>query len=157
MSSRDDDALSWDGDDDLNGPAPLEREKTGSRPRARDADGRNAAEEPATEAEQAEPTPMGNAALVSVGVIAGVYTLYAVGWALGGFRLRDRIQADTGAVADLMFQGAMWLGMLSPLIWFFVTMHLTRRAPLWRRFAGLAIGVVLLVPWPFVMMGAIGR
>ncbi|GAA1736703.1 DNA polymerase III subunit gamma/tau [Microbacterium paludicola] len=157
MSSGDDDALSWDGDDDLKDPAPTARKD--ALPRGWRAVGKGSDDlaEPEETEDEAEPTPLGNAALVSVGVLAGIYTLYAVGWALGGFRLRDRIQSDTGAVADMMFQGAMWLGMLSPLIWFLVTMHVTRRGPLWRRFAGLAIGIVLLVPWPFVMMGAIGR
>ncbi|WP_345750551.1 DNA polymerase III subunit gamma/tau [Microbacterium rhizophilus] len=166
MSSRDDDALSWDGDEDPRNPAPGLREKAGSLPRGWRAVGRGSGEvssddgppgDPAGTTESSAPAPMGNVALVSMGVLAGVYTLYVVGWALGGFRLRDRIQADTGAVADVMFQAALWLAMLSPVIWFLVTMHVTRRAAPWRRFAGLAIGIVLLVPWPFVMMGVLGR
>lgn len=165
--SSDDDALTWDGDEDLKSSEPAPGTPRRSLPRGWRALGRGSAgvaqdgdtehADLGADADDREPEPMGNAALVTVGVLAGVYTLYVIGWALGGFRLRDRIQADTGAVADVMFQGALWLGMLSPVIWFFVTMHLTRRAPLWRRFAGLAIGVLLLVPWPFVMMGAFGR
>ncbi|WP_309068417.1 hypothetical protein [Microbacterium sp.] len=161
MSSPDDDALSWDGDEDLRSPAP--KEKSRSLPRGRRAVGRGSDGVPTARADdteapepEAEPEPMGNAALIGVGVLAGIYTLYAVGWALGSFRLRD-VQTAGGGVADVMFQAAMLLGMLSPVIWFFVTMHVTRRGPRWKRFVGLAIGIVLLVPWPFVMMGAIGR
>ena len=155
MGSGDDDALSWEGDDDLNGPAAREGERTRALPRGWRAVGKGSGDV-RTADEDAEPEPMGNAALVSIGVLAGVYTLYAVGWALGGFHLRD-VQTAGGGVADIMFQAAMWLGMLSPAIWFLVTMYVTRRAPRWQRFAGLAIGIVLLVPWPFVMIGAIGR
>ena len=66
-------------------------------------------------------------------------------------------QTAGGQVADVMFQGAMWLGMASPIIWFFVTVYVTRRSALWRRFLGLGLGILLLVPWPFVMMGMVGR
>ncbi|WP_203135458.1 DNA polymerase III subunit gamma/tau [Microbacterium sp. JZ31] len=168
MSWPDDDALSWEGDEDLRSSASQEKSRSWRRGRRKvgrgsedvlsadpAADAEIEAPEPEADAE-AEPEPMGNAALIGVGVLAGIYTLYAVGWALGSFRLRD-VQTAGGGVADVMFQAAMWLGILSPVIWFFVTMHVTRRAPRWQRFVGLAIGIVLLVPWPFVMMGAIGR
>jgi hypothetical protein len=166
MSARDDDALSW-GDDDptLEGGAPRddERRTDDEAPAPADAGredalGREgAAEGPGPDDADDAPGAMGSVALVSYGVLAGIYALYVLGWALGGFRLRDRIQIATGAVADVMFQGAMWLGMLAPVIWFVVTVYATRNSPRWRRFAGLAIGMLLLVPWPFVMTGAVGR
>ncbi|MEL5990416.1 DNA polymerase III subunit gamma/tau [Microbacterium phosphatis] len=168
--SSDDDALSWDGDEDrIDTPAPR---TPSSLPRGWRAVGRGSRDVPTADektettphtasdaadpAEHHEAGPMGNAALVSFGVIAGVYALYVVGWALGSFRLRD-VQTAGGGVADLMFQAAMWLGIAAPVIWFFVTLHTTRRSPLWQRFVGLGLGILLLVPWPFVMMGTIGR
>ncbi|MBN9200222.1 MAG: hypothetical protein J0H70_02380, partial [Microbacterium chocolatum] len=36
----------------------------------------------------------GNAALIAVGVLGGVYLLYAIGWLLGGLRLQERIVPD---------------------------------------------------------------
>ena len=163
--SSDDDALSWDGDEDrIDSPSPR---VPASPPRGWRAVGKGsdavapseddaAVESAPAEADSAAPASLGNAALVSIGVIAGVYALYVVGWALGSFRLRD-VQTAGGQVADVMFQAAMWLGMAAPIIWFFVTMLVTRGSALWRRFAGLAVGILLLVPWPFVMMGMVGR
>lgn len=174
MSGRDDDALSWGGDDDPTLEDGVRRDARAGAPdaavepgEAAERDAEHAAREHDTEADPASavasgeaeddaPAAMGNAALIAFGVLGGVYALYVVGWAVGGFRLRDQIEAG-GQVADVMFQAALWLGMLSPVIWFLVTLYLTRGAPMWRRFAGLGLGVLLLVPWPFVMMGAIGR
>lgn len=160
MSSDDDEALSWDGDEDrIDTPAPR---TPASLPRGWRAVGKGSDAVPADSgaspaaADADAPAGMGNAALVSFGVIAGVYALYVVGWALGSFRLRD-VQTAGGGVADIMFQAAMWLGIAAPLIWFFVTIHATRGSAPWRRFLGLALGILLLVPWPFVMMGAVGR
>ncbi|MBO3663885.1 DNA polymerase III subunit gamma/tau [Microbacterium stercoris] len=174
--SSDDDALSWDGDEDrIDSPSPRVPASPprgwravgkGSEavPPADDdaavqsapADDDEAVQSAPAEADSGAPASLGNAALVSIGVIAGVYALYVVGWALGSFRLRD-VQTAGGQVADVMFQAAMWLGMAAPIIWFFVTMLVTRGSALWRRFAGLALGILLLVPWPFVMMGMVGR
>ncbi|GGH40002.1 DNA polymerase III subunit gamma/tau [Microbacterium album] len=170
MSSGDDEALSWDGDDDPTLAAPGSRARRGRDREDRPGDTAEPADPPSPDqpvatdpapshepAPSREPAPMGNAALVSFGVIGGVYALYVVGWVLGGLRLRDRIETATGAVADMMFQGALWLAVLAPVVWFGTTVYLTRGGPLWRRFAGLVAGIVVLVPWPFVMVGVIGR
>lgn len=172
MSSGDDDALSWEGDDDPTLDARADRERHARADRERPApaasERRGVPDAPAQGAhpDDAHPdradsaeerTGLGSAALVAFGVLGGVYALYMVGWALGGFRLRDRIQADTGAVADVMLQGAMWLGMLAPAIWFAAAVLLTRGRPQWTRFVALAVGVLVLVPWPFVMVGTVGR
>ena len=98
--------------------------------------------------------PLGNAALIALGVLGGVYTLFAIGWLIGGLRLQGRAQY---LVFDVMYQGSLWLAVLAPLLWFATTLLLTRRSRTWVRFAWLAAGVVLLLPWPFVMTGAIGQ
>ncbi|MDW4572923.1 DNA polymerase III subunit gamma/tau [Microbacterium sp. M3] len=102
----------------------------------------------------AESAPMGNGTLVALGVLGGIYALYAVGWLIGGLRLQGRAQY---LVLDVMYQGSLWLAVLAPLLWFATTLLLTRRARPWLRFAWLAAGAVLLLPWPFVMIGAVGQ
>ncbi|MGK9221013.1 MULTISPECIES: DNA polymerase III subunit gamma/tau [Microbacterium] len=172
MPSRDDDALRWEGDDD---PTLDARSETAAEPgekAAPDAPGEKddpsvlpagwravgKGRDAVTTADAGdEAAPLGNVALVSLGVIGGVYLLWTIGWFLGATRLRERIEQSTNAVADFMFQGSMWLAIASPLLWFAVTWLGTRRAPLWRRFAWLAAGIVLLVPWPFVMVGVVGQ
>ncbi|HYJ50461.1 MAG TPA: DNA polymerase III subunit gamma/tau, partial [Microbacterium sp.] len=98
--------------------------------------------------------PMGNAALISLGILGGVYLIYAIGWLIGGLRLQGRAQY---LVTDIMYQGSLWLAVLAPLLWFATVFLLTLRAKPLIRFAWLIGGVVLLLPWPFVMIGAVGQ
>lgn len=176
-AGRDDDALTWDGDDDPTLAAPaapvLPAGWTAVGPGAeavRVAAANAGSEHPesdvqgAHEAQAAEETPapaLGNAALVSLGVFGGVFVLYAIGWYLGATRLAA-FQLDTGFGAligmpmladDLMY--LVWVGLatLAGPIWFVTTIFLTRGARFWKRFVGLLGGVVLLVPWPFLMIG----
>lgn len=165
---RDDDALSW-GDDDPT----LD---TGASPRRVDAesadtalpdgfravgkgsetvgpttsDGTVAAEEDATES-----APMSNAALVGIGILGGVYLLFTIGWFIGGSRLQT--VAPLLLISDVAFVPFFWMSVLAPAIWFGTTLLLTRAVPTWLRFVWLAAGALLLVPWPFVMIGVVGQ
>jgi len=204
MARPDDDALSWEGDDDptldtgggaaaddaVPGtdpapadpatavesaadpepaavPAPVER---AAEPAAVDpepelapaatapATAEPAGTEEAGAADDADdPRRLGDAALVSLGVLGGVYLLWTIGWVLGTLRLREWIEITTGAVADAMFHGSMVLGILAPAIWFGTAWYLTRRRPTWVRIGAIVLGVIVLVPWPFVMVGVIGQ
>ncbi len=102
---------------------------------------------------------MGNAALIALGVLGGVYLLYTIGWIVGGLRLQDVIPflLPETAVARVAYAFALWIAVAAPAIWFSATVLLTRRSRSWVRFVWLAGGVVLLVPWPFAMIGAIGQ
>jgi hypothetical protein len=104
--------------------------------------------------EAAEDAGLGTAALVSIGVLGGVYLLFAIGWLVGGLRLQGRYQV---LVTDSMYQGALWLATAAPLIWFATTLFATRKSRAWVRWLWLAFGVLLLIPWPFLMIGAVGR
>ncbi len=101
-----------------------------------------------------EPAPIGNTALVALGVLGGVYLLYTIGWIVGGLRLRD---VAVFLVSPAAYLPAFVLAVLAPAIWFTTTYVLTRAAKTWLRFAWLAVGAMLLVPWPFIMVGAFGR
>ena len=105
-------------------------------------------------ADEPEPEGLGTAALVSIGVLGGVYLLFAIGWLVGGLRLQGRYQV---LVTDSMYQGALWLATAAPLIWFATTIFATRKTRAWVRWLWLSIGVLLLIPWPFLMIGAVGR
>ncbi len=87
------------------------------------------------------------------GIIGGAYLLFAVGWAVGGLRLQPRASL---LVADWMYLPWMWLAVLSPVLWFAASWVLTRGRATWIRVVALIAGVVLLVPWPFVMFGMVG-
>lgn len=117
-----------------------------------EATGRDDAEE--ADVSDGEGRAMGNAELISLGVLGGFSVLYAVGWLIGGLRLQGTAEF---LVAPLAYQVSLWLAVLAPLAWFATALVLTRGRRLWVRFAWLVGGVVLLVPWPFIMVGAIGR
>ncbi|MCH6229243.1 DNA polymerase III subunit gamma/tau [Microbacterium sp. CFH 31415] len=179
---RDDDALSWGGDDDPTldvgaaephavtpaaetaslpeGWSAVGRGSEAVTPEANDGadlhdgplDARGSMESPA----QGDPVrePMGNAELITLGVIGGFSALYAIGWLIGALRLQGTAQF---LVAPVAYQISLWLAVLAPLVWFAAVFLLTAASKTWVRFAWLAAGVVLLVPWPFIMVGAIGR
>ena len=89
-----------------------------------------------------------------LGILGGVYLLYILGWIFGGLRLQGQAQY---LVTDVMFQGSLWLAILAPALWFATAFLLTRHARPWLRFVWLIAGVVLLIPWPFILVGVIGQ
>lgn len=191
--SRDDDALSWQGDEDPtldvgtppraaeeiapdDGPVAGVRSaalvlpdgytavgrgsgdvvREGDAPAPEDATQEDAAQESGAPDEAAgETSQIGNVALVALGILGGVYLLYTIGWIIGGLRLQ--VIAPALLVSPVAYVPAFWLAVLAPAIWFLTTLLLTRRSATWLRFAWLAAGAVLLVPWPFIMIGAIGQ
>ncbi|UIN31963.1 DNA polymerase III subunit gamma/tau [Microbacterium binotii] len=158
MVSRDDDALSWDGDDDPTlapqvaprraASAPeVESETTGAKRLEAET---KAAPASVSDDDDAEPAPMSNVALVTLGVFGGIYLLLAVGWFIGGSRLQFVAQLFINPAAHT----AAWiLAIAAPAVWFATTMVLTRSRPMWLRIVALVVGAVVLLPWPFLMTG----
>ncbi|GAA1914359.1 hypothetical protein GCM10009775_03720 [Microbacterium aoyamense] len=98
--------------------------------------------------------PMSNAALISLGVFGGVYLLYVIGWIIGGLRLEGTAMFLVSAAA---YQFGLWIAVLAPVFWFAAVFLLTRRSPTWVRIVWLLAGAALLIPWPFIMTGAVGQ
>lgn len=161
MSSDSDDALSWGGDDDA--PVTPPASSSAALPHGWTAVGKGSAnvEETMGETDAAarshdldhEPTGLSTAMLLLLGIVGGVYLLYSVGWAIGGMRLEPLANL---IVADSMFLPWYVLAIAAPAIWFIATWVLTRGRAAWIRVTVLLLGVVLLVPWPFVTVGVIG-
>lgn len=99
------------------------------------------------DAEPEPPTSLGNVALVTLGLLGGIYLLYTVGWILGGARTALVISAF---LAPWAVVPAQWAAVAAPALWFGVSMLLTRASATWVRFVWLVVGVFLLVPWPLV-------
>ncbi|WP_040165118.1 hypothetical protein [Microbacterium gorillae] len=149
-SSAEDDALSWAGD-----------EKEPELPRGWRAVGKGAesVETVGDEVPRAEtrpgdglsavPTPAGNGALLGIGVLAGVYLLYAVGWFVAGNRLA--IVGDALLYGQVTFTIVKWAAIVAPIIWYAVVFTLTLHSRTWVRFAWLIAGAVLLIPWPMLV------
>ncbi|MFJ2368388.1 hypothetical protein [Microbacterium sp. NPDC087665] len=157
MTSNSDDALSWDGDEDASS-------RNSALPKGWNAVGKGSDEISAADAEThvdgdaadiaaEERPPLSTAMLLVTGVVGGIYLLYAAGWIVGGLRLKPLANFF---VADAMFLPWFVLAVAAPALWFLATWVLTRGRAAWIRIALLLLGVVLLVPWPFVTVGVIG-
>ncbi|WP_278101868.1 DNA polymerase III subunit gamma/tau [Microbacterium proteolyticum] len=168
---RDDDALSWDGDDDPTldvgekraaepeQPEPLQPEAEPLRPEPRPTSADPGPRAPAVDSaptgeaaveEQAARAPLGNVGLVGIGMIAATFLLFAIGWLVAGFRLRDLGLPIPDVTVLALTIGAA----LAPLVWFVTVLALTRTWRTWQRFLLLILGILLLVPWPFLSLGA---
>lgn len=87
-----------------------------------------------------------SATLVIMGILAGIYLLYTIGWFIGVNRLSNPI---SDPVSEFMFTLGAWLAVAAPIVWFGVTYWLTTSRPRVRLF-WLLLGVVLLIPVPFI-------
>ena len=163
-TGSDDDALSWGDEDDPTlhvgsssaaaKPAPRDERRADAPilPDGYTAVGKGADAVQAPTEDRA-PT-LGNVALLVIGVLGGVYLLSTIGWIVGGLRLKG--SADY-LVAPVAYQVSLWLAVAAPAIWFLTVLWLTAGSRVWVRFAWLIGGAALLLPWPFIMMGAVGR
>ena len=153
MTSDSDDALSWEGDDDMPARRPSLPEGWNAVGKGSEVVGTEGTAPTGSVAASAPGAPMSTAMLLSVGVFGGIYLLYAVGWVIGGLNLKPLANL---IVADAMYLPWFFLAVAAPALWMLTVWLLTRGAQAWVRILLLLAGAVLLVPWPFVMVGAIG-
>ena len=117
-AERDDDALSWAGDKD-----------------------------PALVPGAAPATATSSFSLIAMGVFAGIYLLYTIGWFIGVTRIGNPL---SDPVAQFMFSLGSWLAVAAPMIWFAAVYWLTK-ARLRARVVWLLIGVIVLAPLAFIV------
>jgi hypothetical protein len=142
MSAEDDEALTWDGDrDPSHVGSPWE--KKAKKPKV-DA-------VPTSEAPVAKQGPS-SFLLISYGILGGMYLLYTVGWLVTTFN--DNRPPFAEVVTEVMYQVGEYLAIASPAIWFLTVLALTRRSKPIVRLLVLVLGLFLLIPWPFVLLGA---
>ncbi|OAN43577.1 hypothetical protein [Microbacterium sp. H83] len=164
MTSDSDDALNWDGDEGAPAPRrePKRAPRTGTSANAEQLPeredrvvrgGASASTTPHDEEDQDERAPLSTAVLLTLGVVGGIYLLYSIGWVVGGLRLKPLANFF---VADAMFLPWFVLAVAAPALWFLTSWVLTRGRASWVRVGALLLGVVLLVPWPFVTVGVVG-
>jgi hypothetical protein len=159
---RDDDALSWGGDDDPTldvgekrerapepaGPEPLvpETVEPAPAPVREPAASTSPAHDDTPDA--AASAPLGNVGLVGIGMVAATFLLFALGWLVAGRQLQSLGIPIPDVTVVTMTIGAT----LAPLVWFVAVLALTRSWRTWQRFLLLILGIVLLVPWPLLSM-----
>lgn len=169
MTSDADEAFSWEGDEDLTSSKRSRQENRSRagephRPENRSLpEGWNAVgkgretvdhiTEHGAITEPGEPQPLSTPMLLFIGIVGGVYLLYTVGWIIGGLNLQG---SAIFLIPEVMYQVAFWAAALAPAIWFAAVWHLTRLSRTWVRVLAMVSGILLLIPWPFVMTGAVG-
>jgi len=125
----DDDALSWGDERDASHVAarPVDEVAAGA---------------------VAEPQVMGSGALVAHGVLGGAFLLAAVGWLVSAGRFAYVFEAPAMTV---LWRLGVGLAVLAPVAWFTASVVLVPVARVRRRLAVMALGVLVVAPWPFVV------
>lgn len=82
------------------------------------------------------------------GLFALVYLAYSVGWIIGV----SLVPADGPTLLiEVMYQFSEFLAMLASALWFAAVIALTRGGRAVHRFGWLALGTLVLIPWPIVL------
>jgi hypothetical protein len=95
-----------------------------------------------------EPQGMSSVMLLTLGVLAGVYLLYTVGWFTSATRT---IAVPIGALDAVMAKVREYLSIAAPALWFGGTLLLTRNRKSSTRVLMLLLGAIVLLPLPFVL------
>lgn len=156
MNRGDDEALNWVGDDDptlapgwkpIGAKVPIEAgaesepdDMAAGGEGASNAEGSAGASGTAIAARQ-----LSSVELVVFGLLGGVYLLYTIGWALIALKTPP---LDAGILNNFMYSVGLWLAVAAGPLWFGCAMWLTKR-PVWR-LVSLAIGAIVLIPFPFL-------
>ncbi len=130
------DALAWAGDDDPS----LAVEGLGDRAESRSEP------EPDTVRRQ---TP--GVLLVTYGVLGGIYLIYTFGWLLSLQRFIGIRNVSADPLTEIMFQFGAFLALASPAVWFAAIFFLTRGQKPLSRLAWLVVGLLAVLPWPFIL------
>lgn len=149
-SDRPDDALSWGDEADASyvDPGRDDLDRADAAPAADRADGAAPSSGAAPSAERAPGDRRRAAVTAATGVLGGVYLMYSVGWILG-----IQLLSLTGPtlLIEIMYQFGEFLAIIASALWFATTLALTRGGRPTARLGWLALGALVLVPWPFLL------
>ena len=178
-TSRDDDALSWAGDDDptLTPPIQAGRADAGA-PAAAPVETPARAPQPETPARAPQPealtvleqaelaedakveaelieaekasAPLSSLALITLGILGGIYLLYTIGWAIVVARTTVTFFPLDSVFLEICFRIGQFLSIAAAPLWFASTLLLTQKRAWRSRLGWLLLGVFVLVPWPFI-------
>jgi hypothetical protein len=162
VDDEDDEALTWQGAPDpshYEAPVPKQPKLSRKEKRAAAADTR-AAEVAADDvgdgthysdsdaaSDDDEAPATSSALLITLGILAGVYLLYTVGWVVTVQHAGSLASTPLDHIAIDVQEG---LAICAAAFWFGATIFLTQgRRPV-VRLVWLLIGAIVLIPWPFV-------
>ena len=156
----DDAALRWD---ELGDPSYVESDAAiavraatgpgddGDAMAASPVDSNGEAAETAATATAVAATPAdrpGAGSTLLTGLFAAVYLAYSVGWIIG---IGLVPLSGPTLVIEVMYQFSEFLAMIASALWFATVIALTRAGRTAHRFGWLALGTLVLLPWPIVL------
>lgn len=157
----DDEALRWEGDSQpafvpapKPTPEPIPEAKSEPAPDEPTTDAAPDKTGPVAEPEAAAPDRSGTPSilLVTYGIIAGAFLIYTIGWVT--VITTAARAANPDPLGEISIRMNEILAIASPALWFGAAFLLTRgRKPIVRLLA-LLLGLVIVLPWPFVILGA---
>lgn len=160
MSTEDDEALAWAGDNDerlttgSTSKSPVRKSRTSppSTPSPTPVSEPWAPSEklPAVE-EDEELGGLTSGQGILLGVLGGFYLLFSAAWIITALRNPVQIADPLGS---FMFVTGLWMAACAPAAWFAATLILGRRRSFLWRFAILALGAAVVVPWPYFSWAA---
>ena len=165
MSTDDDEALSWAGDEPVATPPrrspqvePPQRVEPVETPTAEPPQRVEPVETPTADTPagpddslDTEKHPLSPVLLVTYGILGGVYLICTIGWVVlvAGSGDVDLIRID-----GIMFRVAQGLAVAAPSIWFGGTLLLSRGRRAVTAVGLLLLGLVVTLPWPILITGA---
>ena len=170
---RDDDALSWAGeggdptlvagDGTARRKAPRAVRSAPAERAARDGDVDELPDElredddeleddEDDERDAADAAAASSVLLVAMGVAAGLYLLWTIGWMITATRQNATIAATFAGdpLGGGLYGLGLWLAVAGPAAWFAAVLLGTRRARTRTRVLWLIAGLILLAPLPFL-------
>jgi hypothetical protein len=154
MSTHDDEALQWAGDNDER----LSQSSSPKTPRRRGGASAVSGEpivasasvsQPPRADETGDEAPgLSSFALLAFGVVGGIYLLFSVAWLITV--LRNPTQFDD-PLGNFMFVAGLWMALAAPAAWFGAVLFLGRAKPAWVRLVFLVLGAAAVIPWPFIV------
>ena len=146
----DDDAgLRWDDVDDASyiDPGAADPDTPTAAPESA-SDARSARSDTATSVADARAARRRSVATAITGVFVGIYLMYTVGWVIGVAQLP--LSGPT-LLTEILYQFAEFLAIIAPAAWLTAVLVLSRQKSAVHRIGWLALGTLVLVPWPFLL------
>jgi hypothetical protein len=158
MSTEDEEALAWAGDNDERltsgstsvSPVRKRRASPSSSPLSPALSDTEPLE--ALPAEDDQPRGLSSGEGIGLGVLGGIYLLFSAAWIVTA--LGDPVAFVDDPLASVMFTSGLWLAAFAPSAWFSATLFWGRHRSFFWRFGVLALGAVLVIPWPYFVRGA---
>ena len=146
-----DDALRWGDVDDPTYTEGREPDAAAVSGGVGDADGGHPQPGIRNDPASSDPPVLGGVLLVVYGFLAGLYVLSVVGWVAG---LPLDSYSSPVLAFEILYQFGQFLAIVSPVLWFITVFLLTRGRRAVDRVAALAVGILIVAPWPLILGAA---